>query len=627
MFNIEMIFTFKSVNCKFIYVKLFTIPFQGLIERNVANMKKKFLGIAPYESMQSLMERFAEAHDDIDLTVFVGDLSTGAEIASHYTLKDYDIILSRGGTAELIRANSSIPVIEIELSIFDIFRVIKLAESSNEPYVIVGYPSITKNAAYLCKLFQYDLQIVTIHTAEEARQALENLQQQGCRLVLCDVVTSQQAQKLGIKSILFTSGYESIENAFNQGIHTLEAQNRLLEEIHLFKTLADESPSKIFLFNEQQELLYNNTQDALPDKIFELLQRTVPDILLNQTKSIIKEDTTTVYTIKGIKKELQGRDLVVYYLTTQKAPQVLTKHGLRFVDKEYALGQFYEGIISLLDSTKLFTTQPKFEQNLPIMLLGEEGTESQLAAYYLYSISTFQNKPLVEIDCLKINGKSWDFLLNHLNSPLNRDHLTILFENIEKLDASKFSELLLMIQDTNAYKRNQLIFTFNIADFNHYPPHCNALMNKFIYQSIILRTLRDNQDEIPKLVNLYTNRLNIKLGKEIVGFAPDALAIFTDYDWPGNYQQFLRMMKELFVATDEPYLQANTVKHLLFQECSTPTRIANLEKFLDLHRTLDEITLDVARMVLAEENGNQSSAAKRLGIGRTTLWRMLQSEK
>ena len=45
---------------------------------------------------------------------------------------------------------------------------------------------------------------------------------------------------------------------------------------------------------------------------------------------------------------------------------------------------------------------------------------------------------------------------------------------------------------------------------------------------------------------------------------------------------------------------------------------------LDLNRTLDEINQDVALRVVEETGGNQTAAAKRLGISRTTLWRLLR---
>lgn len=48
---------------------------------------------------------------------------------------------------------------------------------------------------------------------------------------------------------------------------------------------------------------------------------------------------------------------------------------------------------------------------------------------------------------------------------------------------------------------------------------------------------------------------------------------------------------------------------------------------LDLNRTLEQISQDVALRVLEETGGNQTAAAKRLGISRTTLWRLLQKQE
>ena len=67
--------------------------------------KIRILGIAPYEGMKSIMLKLAKDRDDIDLSVFVGDLHKGAEIARKNFHEDFDIIISRGGTAELIGAS------------------------------------------------------------------------------------------------------------------------------------------------------------------------------------------------------------------------------------------------------------------------------------------------------------------------------------------------------------------------------------------------------------------------------------------------------------------------------------------------------------------------------------------
>ena len=71
-------------------------------------MKKiRILGIAPYESMKTLMMQAAAKREDIEMTAFTGDLETGAEIASRFSQNNYDFIISRGGTAQLIRQISS----------------------------------------------------------------------------------------------------------------------------------------------------------------------------------------------------------------------------------------------------------------------------------------------------------------------------------------------------------------------------------------------------------------------------------------------------------------------------------------------------------------------------------------
>ena len=48
------------------------------------------------------------------------------------------------------------------------------------------------------------------------------------------------------------------------------------------------------------------------------------------------------------------------------------------------------------------------------------------------------------------------------------------------------------------------------------------------------------------------------------------------------------------------------------------------EERLPLNGTLEEIELGIIKAVVKEENGNMSRAAKRLGVGRSTLWRKLK---
>ena len=87
------------------------------------------------------------------------------------------------------------------------------------------------------------------------------------------------------------------------------------------------------------------------------------------------------------------------------------------------------------------------------------------------------------------------------------------------------------------------------------------------------------------------------------------------------------MIGELAVTGDGQMITAEEVRRVLRKErhigAFSPQE-ENAGAPLDLNRTLSEISQDVAIRVIQETGGNHTTAAKRLGISRTTLWRLLQ---
>ena len=106
---------------------------------------------------------------------------------------NYDIILSRGGTAELIRSAVDLPVAEISISGYDILRTIKLAQNYSGKFAIAGFSPITENAHMICDLLQYDIDILTFSSEEEAYRSLQAAKKNGCTLVLCDITGTNAA--------------------------------------------------------------------------------------------------------------------------------------------------------------------------------------------------------------------------------------------------------------------------------------------------------------------------------------------------------------------------------------------------------------------------------------------------
>ena len=176
------------------------------------------LGIAPYDGMQTAMERVAEEFPNIQLDAYTGDLEAGAAIVRSVQLENYDVIISRGGTADRIREVTDLPVVSIQLSVYDVLRAIKMAENYSNLYAIVGFPSITEPAHTLCDLLRLDMDIITIHSMDETNRALDRLREGGYKMVVSDMVTHTLARQKGFDAFLITSGVESLHDAFAQAV-------------------------------------------------------------------------------------------------------------------------------------------------------------------------------------------------------------------------------------------------------------------------------------------------------------------------------------------------------------------------------------------------------------------------
>ena len=156
----------------------------------------RVLCIAPYDGMKSLMAGLAEEYPQFDLSLFVGDREHGLEIAKSNFHGNYDVVISRGGTADMLRQNLSIPVVEIETSMYDILYALKLTDGLTGKAAMVSTGSIAKNARRLCDLMGYDLDIFIYESNEDMENILLNLQKERYQAILGDMVANTTAQRL-----------------------------------------------------------------------------------------------------------------------------------------------------------------------------------------------------------------------------------------------------------------------------------------------------------------------------------------------------------------------------------------------------------------------------------------------
>jgi DNA-binding NtrC family response regulator len=324
----------------------------------------------------------------------------------------------------------------------------------------------------------------------------------------------------------------------------------------------------------------------------------------------------------------EGKLYGVFYFTESKIPITPGKYGIRFSNKKEAEEHFFNSFYRIAGAMgDLADSIDQISQSsIPVMITGENGTGKEQIALVLYTQSPLQTNPLVTIDCSQLTDKGWTYLTNHYNSPFNDSNNTIYFQSLDALDPERNHQLLSTIIDTNLHRRNRLIFSCISQRDSLLPPEGQAFVKRLSCLTICLPPLRERIQEFPTLSSIYLSTLNVELGKQLTGFEPKALEMLMHYDWPENYTQFKRLIRELAVLTTTPYITSNSVAILLDKERSSiSSSYENLEETsMDLARPLEEITRDIIKKAVTYNHGNQSLTAKQLQISRTTLWRYLR---
>lgn len=587
----------------------------------------RILAIAPYEGMASLVRQAGQKRDGIELTVLVGDLETGARLAEEYTREhDYDVILSRGGTAELISERCDLHVVDIPLSVYDILRSIKLAENHNCKYAVIGFPAITRNATFLCEVLRYDVGIHTIHNESEARSVLQTLKEDGCQMILCDMVTNSLAQEYNLPAILITSGMESVDAALDLAIQEGTAHRSAVMQTNFFRSIVQALPLDTIVYNKTGDIIFSTADEHLPSSVLQKAHSLASAARNGQPHKSCVEADLHRYTIQVAPIRTNDDKYQVACIKTAPLPCSLQKYGISWTDRQEASDTFFDSFFGITEpfSSSGFTLEQYLKSRQPLVILGEPGTSKIQVAQLIYTQSPLSNAPMIQIDCAKLMKRGWDYLMENDHSPLFESGATLCFYHIAALSNEQFNELFSTVQDLHTHKRNRLLFLASCGPDMQIPPCYPRLIDMLTCLTLFMAPLRNHLEDIPRLASLYISALNMQAARAVIGFEPEAALKMKDYTWPGNYDQLHRVLDELVMITDTPYISTKHVEKILTRERTLYPDATTDNPEIPADLTLEQVDLLVLQKVLAAENGNQKRTAERLGISRTTLWRMLQ---
>jgi DNA-binding NtrC family response regulator len=148
---------------------------------------------------------------------------------------------------------------------------------------------------------------------------------------------------------------------------------------------------------------------------------------------------------------------------------------------------------------------------------------------------------------------------------------------------------------------------------------------------IVLPPLRERQGDISALTRHFLARIGDQPGLRSLSVSDAALSLLSAYDWPGNVRQLQAVLFRAAVFCDGDTLTVDSFPQLseLLGECEGALEPMHEGVGVMLYtpdgnlRPLDEIEADVIRLAIGHYRGRMTEVARRLGIGRSTLYRKL----
>ncbi|MBV9528380.1 sigma-54 dependent transcriptional regulator [Sphingomonas sp.] len=299
---------------------------------------------------------------------------------------------------------------------------------------------------------------------------------------------------------------------------------------------------------------------------------------------------------------------------------------------------------------------------LPILIVGEPGTGKETVARAIHAASLRARGPLLSIDCKAVPSNIIDSeLFGHEKGAFPgafapktgklvlADGGTLLLDDIgalppetqERLDRVVATGEVRPVGLNGSHSVDvRIIATVSQAlpeDFHA------GLAERIATTTVNLPALRERCGDIPALARHFLTRFSEQSGMRPLSIGNDALAVLMRYGWPANVRQLAGVLFRAALRCEDNSLTAEHFPHIAVQSRFTGRRTdfaptlskARSEEAIagaspvtlftaDGHlRPLEEIEADIIRLAIGHYRGRMTEVARRLGIGRSTLYRKL----
>jgi DNA-binding NtrC family response regulator len=300
--------------------------------------------------------------------------------------------------------------------------------------------------------------------------------------------------------------------------------------------------------------------------------------------------------------------------------------------------------------------------SIPILIEGPNGSGKELLARAIHGSSSRSGKPFIVVECemLKANNVEEelfgsdrilaDGMTRNIGRLREANNGTIFFEDIDYLKPEIQTKLLHFIQEGEFIPVSG---KYPVRSSVRIISSTNKELSKLVAQKkfredlfyrlssfpILVPSLKERgDDDIKLLAENFCRNFSINENKKIKNISQDALYLLYNYEWEDNIRQLRNSIFRSVVLCDDSVLDAEHFPQLLNKESNSMTKAkSEIKKNSDISselidifddegkcKTIEIIEEEIIRRLVDIYNGNLSEVAKKLDIGRSTIYRKLK---
>ena len=639
----------------------------------MGNDMREILVISPFGFMTEAARQAVGqlALDNVEL--IEANVFNTVEIARRALERGTKTIISRGGVFDLLRLHVDVPVIEVEVTAFDLIEAFSALNVQGRAVCVgvVGFQNVIGNAGMVAEAMRLNARITEIADGGEVADAVDALAAAGIHHFLGDSeVGSAVARHHGVFSMV-RSGVQAMRYALRKAVDMLEASRRQKERAQLFASVIDlvsdgiiavDSQSRITVFNRASEKLFGARREgALGRKIHEVLKEArmpcahgdwPPE---NGGLLELRNGVTVLANRAPVEVEGKALGAVATYRDVGEVQNLERKIRIQLSERGFVAQYDFSDIVHVSESiSECIRTAVKFSKyDTTVLVSGASGVGKELFAQGIHNHSGRKNSPFVAINCAALpeplieselfgyaegaftganrKGKAGLFEMAHGG--------TLFLDEISELPIALQGRLLRALQEKEVMRIGdnklipvdvRIICATNRDLLSRVKEKCfrSDLYFRIATLRLDIPELNQRPEDIDCLANHFLRLFEKKYRKPSLTLKHDAIRYLRRHVYEGNVRELRGMVERAVILSEGGAIEVADLAVPGRAECAatdapdggTPWRQFQLQAY-----SLADVESEYIEHVFRSTQGSVKKASEILGIGRSTLWRKVKA--